>query len=46
MQEKIKIINTKNAAPAGGHYVQATAFQNLVFISGQLPVRADGTHIF
>jgi len=46
MQEKIKIINTKNAAPAGGHYVQATAFQNLVFISGQLPVRADGTHTF
>ncbi|HEV7381355.1 MAG TPA: RidA family protein, partial [Dyadobacter sp.] len=46
MQQEIKIINTKDAAPAAGHYVQATAFQNLVFVSGQLPVRPDGTHTF
>lgn len=46
MQKKIKIINTQNAAPAGGHYVQATSFGNLVFVSGQLPVQPDGTHTF
>ena len=33
-----------DAAPApGGHYSQATAAGNLLFVAGQLPVRADGT---
>lgn len=30
-------------APAG-HYAPATAWRDLVFVSGQLPVRPDGTH--
>lgn len=34
-----------DAAPApGGHYAQATASGDLLFIAGQLPVRPDGTH--
>ncbi|TDE10538.1 RidA family protein [Dyadobacter psychrotolerans] len=44
MEKKINIISTKNAAAPGGHYVQATEFQGLVYISGQLPVKADGSH--
>eukprot|EP01047_Picozoa_sp_COSAG01_P086072 COSAG01_NODE_19189_length_1025_cov_1.066955_2_plen_128_part_00 len=34
----IKIIATKNAAPALGHYCQATVHQGLVYVSGQLPI--------
>jgi 2-iminobutanoate/2-iminopropanoate deaminase len=33
------------AAPApAGHYVQAAKGSGLIFVSGQLPVRADGSH--
>lgn len=46
MNELIKVIQTTDAAPAGGHYVQATMFQNQIYVSGQLPVRPDGTHTF
>ena len=35
-----------DAAPApGGHYAQATAFNDLLFVAGQLPVRPDGSHM-
>jgi 2-iminobutanoate/2-iminopropanoate deaminase len=35
-----------DAAPApGGHYAQATATGELLFVAGQLPVRPDGTHL-
>ncbi len=40
----MKIINTEHAAEARGHYSQAIASNNLLFISGQLPVSADGSH--
>ena len=40
----MKIISTENAAEARGHYSQAIASEGLLFISGQLPVGADGTH--
>ena len=34
-----------DAAPApGGHYAQATASGDLLFVAGQLPVRPDGSH--
>lgn len=46
MNPPIKIIKTEKAAPAGGHYVQATVFQGQMYISGQLPVTAEGTHTF
>lgn len=29
--------------PPGGHYSPATAWRDLVFISGQLPIAADGS---
>lgn len=34
---------TPEAAPPGGHYVQATAWGDLVFVSGQLPVGRQGS---
>jgi len=35
-----------DAAPApGGHYAQATAAGDLLFVAGQLPIRPDGTHM-
>jgi reactive intermediate/imine deaminase len=33
-----------DVAPPGGHYSHAVRFGDLVFTSGQLGVRADGTH--
>lgn len=46
MNPSIKIIKTDKAAPAGGHYVQATVFQGQMYISGQLPVTSEGKHTF
>lgn len=46
MNSSIKIIKTDKAAPAGGHYVQATVYQGQMYISGQLPVTAEGKHTF
>ena len=40
----MKIVNTKNAAEARGHYSQAIASEGLLFISGQLPISPDGDH--
>lgn len=37
------VLTDKAPAPAG-HYVQATVCNGNVYVSGQLPVRADGTH--
>ncbi len=34
----IERISTANAPPPGGHYAQATAWRDLVFVSGQLPI--------
>jgi len=40
----ILAVQTSDAAPPGGHYAQAVRYQDTLYISGQLPVRADGTH--
>jgi reactive intermediate/imine deaminase len=40
----IEPVQTVNAAPPGGHYAQAVRYQDTLYISGQLPVRADGSH--
>lgn len=40
----INLIHTANAAAPGGHYAQAVLHQAMVYVSGQLPVRADGGH--
>jgi 2-iminobutanoate/2-iminopropanoate deaminase len=37
-------VQTTEAPQPLGHYVQARKYKGLVFISGQLPVRPDGTH--
>ena len=38
MHAQIKTIETNSAPAAIGPYVQATVFNNLIFVSGQLPV--------
>ena len=42
--DDIECIATPDAPAPAGHYAQATAWRDLVFVSEQLPVRADGTH--
>ena len=39
----MKTINTKNAPQAIGPYSQAKVVNNLVFTSGQIPLKPDGT---
>ncbi len=39
----MKIINTKKAPQAIGPYSQAKVIGNLVFTSGQIPLKPDGT---
>jgi reactive intermediate/imine deaminase len=36
-------VSTPDAPAPAGHYAQAVVFGDLVFVSGQLPTRADGT---
>lgn len=40
----IERITVPGAVPPAGHYSPATAWRDLVFVSGQLPMRPDGTH--
>ena len=42
MTERIERIATDEAPAPAGHYVQAAAWRDLVFASGQLGVRPDG----
>jgi reactive intermediate/imine deaminase len=44
MAGDIEIIHTPHAAAPGGHYSQAVAYGGVVYVSGQLPVRANGEH--
>lgn len=44
MSGDIERIFTRAAPEPAGHYSQGTAWQDLVFVSGQLPVPTDGTH--
>lgn len=43
-QKEIRAVLTSKAPSPAGHYVQATVWGGLVHISGQLPVRPDGSH--
>lgn len=38
----MKYIETTNAPVPGGHYSQAIVHNELVYVAGQLPIRADG----
>jgi 2-iminobutanoate/2-iminopropanoate deaminase len=40
----ISPVSTPNAPAPAGHYAQGIRFGNLLFVSGQLAVRPDGTH--
>ncbi|WDU65204.1 RidA family protein [Pseudomonas poae] len=40
----MKIIHTPDASAPAGHYSQAIAHAGALYISGQLPVSADGRH--
>lgn len=42
----VKTICTDKAAQPGGHYAQAVRDAHTVYISGQLPVRPDGSHSY
>jgi 2-iminobutanoate/2-iminopropanoate deaminase len=42
----IERIAIPDAPTPAGHYSQATAFHDLLYVAGQLPVRPDGTHLF
>ena len=44
MAGNLKVIHTANAAAPGGHYSQAVSHAGVVYVSGQLPVRANGAH--
>ena len=37
----MKFIYTKDAPAPAGHYTQAVAFENLIFVSGQLPIHPE-----
>ena len=43
---EIKRINTANAPRPAGHYSQATVYNGLVFVAGQLSITANGEHKF
>ncbi|KTC63151.1 reactive intermediate/imine deaminase [Pseudomonas fluorescens ABAC62] len=40
----IHSIHSAHAAAPGGHYSQAIAHAGVLYVSGQLPVRANGEH--
>lgn len=42
---KLSVISTDNAPAAIGPYVQAMRVGDLIFTSGQIPLRADGTMV-
>ena len=44
MREHIAFVNTNKLTRPGGHYSHAVRFGDLVFVSGQLGIRPDGSH--
>ncbi len=44
MTNEIERIATDAVPPPAGHYSQATSWRELVFVSGQLGPRPDGSH--
>ena len=44
MDSRVTTLVPDGLARPGGHYSHARRFAGLVFTSGQLPVRADGSH--
>lgn len=44
LDRSLSSVSPVDVALPGGHYVHARRFGDLVFISGQLGIRADGSH--
>lgn len=44
MAGEITSVHTPQAAAPAGHYSQALSYRGVLYVSGQLPVRADGSH--
>jgi 2-iminobutanoate/2-iminopropanoate deaminase len=44
MREHVAFATADELASPGGHYSHAVRFGDLVFVSGQLGIRADGSH--
>lgn len=44
MSDQIERLAPSTIATPAGHYSPGVAFRDLVFVSGQLPVRPDGAH--
>jgi 2-iminobutanoate/2-iminopropanoate deaminase len=44
MREHVAFVTGEELAPPGGHYTHAVRFGDLVFVSGQLGIRPDGSH--
>ena len=42
---EVCFVVTKLAPAPGGHYSQGAVFGELLFVSGQLPIRPDGAHL-
>src|SRR5688572_12235330 len=40
----VTLVMTNELAPPGGHYSHAVRFGGLVFVSGQVGIRPDGSH--
>ncbi len=45
MNKSIQLIQPENAAKPGGHYSHAVTANGFVFISGQLPITAEGVKL-
>jgi reactive intermediate/imine deaminase len=44
MHRHISVVSSNELAPPGGHYSHAVRCGDLVFVSGQLGIRPDGSH--
>ena len=44
MTQDICLIEPTGAAPPGGHYSHGVGYGDLLFVSGQLGIRQDGSH--
>lgn len=45
MTNNVQVIATSEAPAPAGHYSQAIAWNGLVFVAGQLPIRPNGTQL-
>jgi 2-iminobutanoate/2-iminopropanoate deaminase len=44
MKNEMFIVEPSGVAPPGGHYSHGAGYGDLVFVSGQLGIRPDGSH--